>query len=125
MKFPYLKLPHPDPKKKFLRFPWIPVSINARDSKKTFLMLVDSGADYCIFDKDVAEFLGIIIKQGQFEETTGISGSADIYYFDNIWINVGGHQINTRTGFINGLLANGKIAGVLGRQGFFEYLKFV
>jgi len=123
VKFPYFKLPHPDPKKKFLQFPWVPVSINARDEKKTFLMLVDSGADHCIFDKDVAEFLGINIKQGQLEDTTGIGGSTDIYYFDNIWINVGGHQLNTRAGFINGLLANGKIAGVLGRQGFFEFFK--
>lgn len=123
MKFPYFKLPTRDPKKKFLQLPWIPVLINVSDNKKTFLMLVDSGADYCIFDKDVAKFLGISVKDGELEKTTGIGGSMDIYYFDNIWINVGGHQTNTRAGFIDGQLLNGKIAGILGRQGFFEYFK--
>jgi len=61
VKFPYFKLPNRDPKKKYLSVPWIPVSIKANDSEKRFLMLIDSGADTCILDKDVAKFLGINI----------------------------------------------------------------
>ncbi len=86
-------------------------------------MLVDSGADFCIFDKDVAKFLNINITDGELEKTIGIGGYQDIYYFDNIWISVGGHEICTRAGFIDGFFLGGRIAGVLGRQGFFDYFK--
>lgn len=36
---------------------------------------------------------------------------------------MGGFEIKTRAGFIEGNLIGGKIAGVLGRQGFFDYFK--
>ena len=123
MKFPYFKLPSKDTSKKFFEFPWIPVVITVRDKKKAFLMLVDSGADNCILDRDLAEFLGINLPDGALVKTEGLSSSADVYYFENIYINVGGYEVKTRAGFINGYLAGGKISGILGRQGFFEYFK--
>lgn len=123
MKFSYFKLPNKDPKKKSLSVPWIPVSIKANDAEKKFLMLVDSGADNCILDKDVAGFLGINIYDGECIKTGGIAEEADIYYFNDIYINVGGEEIKTKCGFKDGYLMNGWIAGVLGRQGFFEHFK--
>ena len=123
MKFPYFKLPNRDPKKKFLAVPWIPVSVKANDSEKKFLMLVDSGADTCILDKDVAKFLGLNIYDGDLIKTGGIGESADIYYFHNIYINVGGEEVKTWCGFKNGYLMQGMIAGVLGRRDFFEHFR--
>ncbi len=123
MKFPYFKLPNKDPKKKYISVPWIPAKVRANDTEKKFLMLVDSGADYCILDRDVAEFLGIKIHDGEFIKTGGIGESADIYYFDNIYINIGGEEIKTRCGFKDGYLMDGLISGILGRQGFFDYFK--
>lgn len=123
MKFPYFKLPNPDPRKKSLSVPWITVSIRARDAEKKFLILVDSGADNCILDRDVADFLGINIYDGDYIKTGGIGESADIYYFEDIYINVGGEEIKTSCGFKDGYLMDGLIAGVLGRQGFFDYFK--
>ena len=123
MKFPYFKLPNPDPRKKSFEFPWIPVSINAKDDKKSFLTLVDSGADSCILDKDVADFLGLDILNGEHFKTHGIGGNADVYYFSNIYINIGGIEVKTKCGFIDGYLMEGRIAGVLGRQGFFDHFK--
>jgi len=123
VKFPYFKLPHPDPRKKFLSVPWIPARVKANDAEKKFLMLVDSGADNCILDRDVAEFLGIDIFDGEHIKTGGIGEAADIYYFGNTYINVGGEEIKTRCGFKDGYLMNGLIAGVLGRQGFFDKFK--
>lgn len=123
MKFPYFKLPNLDPKKKSVSVPWIPVKVRANDAEKKFLMLVDSGADLCILDKDVADFLGLNIHDGEYEKTGGIGESADIYFFDNIYINIGGEEIQTKCGFKDGYLANGLISGVLGRQGFFEHFK--
>jgi len=123
VKFPYFKLPNRDPKKKFISVPWIPAKVRANDTEKKFLMLVDSGADFCILDRDVASFLGINISDGEFIRTGGIGEGADIYYFDNIYINVGGEEIKTRCGFKDGYLMDGLISGVLGRQGFFDHFK--
>ena len=123
VKLPYLRLPNPDPHKKFITVPWIPVTIRVSDREQTFLMLIDSGADNCIFDKDIADFMDINLEDGALVKTGGLSGFSNVYYFDNIYINVGGYEIKTRTGFIDGNLVDGKIAGVLGRQGFFDYFK--
>ncbi len=123
MKFPYFKLPNRDPKRKFFAVPWIPVSIKASDSERRFLMLVDSGADTCILDKDVAKFLGINIYEGEQIKTGGIGEAANIYYFNDIYLNVGGEEIKTWCGFKDGYLMDGMIAGVLGRQGFFDHFK--
>ena len=123
VKLPYLKLPNPDPHKEFITVPWIPVTIRVSDREQTFLMLIDSGADNCIFDKDIADFMDINLEDGALVKTGGLSGFSNVYYFDNIYINVGGYEIKTRAGFIDGNLVDGKIAGILGRQGFFDYFK--
>lgn len=123
MKLPYFKLPNPDPSKKFISVPWIPVTIRANDREDTFLMLVDSGADNCIFDKEIADFIGLNLVDGKLINTGGLGGFAKVYYFDDIYINVGGHEFKTKAGFINGKLIEGKLAGVLGRQGFFDNFK--
>ena len=123
VKLPYLRLPNPDPHKKFITVPWIPVTIRVSDREQTFLMLIDSGADNCIFDKDIADFMDINLEDGALVKTGGLSGFSNVYYFDNIYINVGGYEIKTRAGFIDGNLVDGKIAGILGRQGFFDYFK--
>ncbi len=123
MRFPYFKLPNQDSRKKSISVPWIPVRVMARDAEKKFLMLVDSGADNCILDRDVAQFLGINIYDGELIKTGGIGEEADIYYFDDVYINVGGEEIKTRCGFKDGYLINGWISGVLGRQGFFDHFK--
>lgn len=72
MKFPYFKLPNPDPVKKFISVPWIKVTIKANDREQTFLMLVDSGADNCIFDKDIADFMKLNLTDGELEKTGGL-----------------------------------------------------
>lgn len=86
-------------------------------------MLVDSCADSCILDRDVADFLGLDILKGEYIKTHGIGGNADVYYFANIYINIGGTEVKTKCGFIDGYLMEGRIAGVLGRQGFFDHFK--
>lgn len=67
MKFPYFKLPHKESHKKSIQVPWIPVAINVNDLSYKFLMLVDSGADMCIFDCQIAELFGIDYKKGDLE----------------------------------------------------------
>ena len=123
MKFPYVKLRHKDPQQKYIHSPWIPINFQAHDENYEIFALVDSGADYCIFDGSVARFLEINVVSGQIRRTGGLSGSSNVYYFDNIRINIGGHHAKVIAGFVPGLLADGSLSGILGRQGFFEHFK--
>ena len=99
------------------------MTINANDSSFKFLMLVDSGADTCIFDSAIAELFGIDYEKGDLAITSGIGGSKKVYYFDDIFINIGGHELKIKAGFIEEKLVGGKIAGLLGRKSFFEAFK--
>ena len=123
MKFPYVKLRHRDPHQKYILAPWIPINFQAHDDNYEIFALIDSGADFCIFDRGVAQFLRINIKSGRLLKTGGLSGSSNVYYFDNIWITVGGYQIKVTAGFVSGILADGSLSGILSRQGFFDYFK--
>ncbi len=123
MKFPYFGVPQTDLQAKFIAVPWIPVTIKIGLKEQAFLMLVDSGADYCILDRDIASFLGLNITQGELIKTGGLSGTANVYYFDSVSLFVGGLEVQTKCGFINENLLGGKIAGVLGRHGFFDSFK--
>lgn len=86
-------------------------------------MLVDSGADTCIFDCAIAELFGIDYEKGDLEVTSGIGGSKKVYYFDDIFVNVGGLELKIKAGFIEEQLVGGKIVGLLGRKSFFEAFK--
>ncbi|MCR4324938.1 MAG: aspartyl protease family protein [Candidatus Curtissbacteria bacterium] len=116
MKFPYYKL-GPD------LLPWIEAKIKNEDKEKTFIFLVDSGADYSIFGPEIAEFLEVNIKKGRRIKTGGLGGSANTYYFEDIEIDVGGESFPIIAGFIKDRVMDGQTAGILGRQGFFDYFK--
>ena len=69
MKFPYKKLPaepletHPD-RKNILRLV-IPVHIINNDKGVGYEVLLDSGADYCIFHAGIGEVIGLDIKSAK------------------------------------------------------------
>jgi len=74
-------------------------------------VLVDSGADNCTMDKDVADFLGLNLQDGELEVSGGLGGETDVYYFDDIYINVGGIEVKTKCGFVKGKVVGGQLAG--------------
>jgi len=45
--------------------PVIPVEIAHQDRSVPYEVLVDSGADFCIFDSQIGELLGIDITRGE------------------------------------------------------------
>lgn len=70
MKFKYLKFSLREPSQFFgnsvLR-PIIPIRISDKNSSLKYAALIDSGADFNIFDAELAEYLGIHIKLGSKE----------------------------------------------------------
>lgn len=87
---------------------------------KRFEAMIDSGASRCIFHANLGRAIGLNIENGEAEDTTGISGEPTTTYLHNISLHVpGGHSLRVRAGFTDQL----PVAGLLGRQGFFEHFK--
>lgn len=81
-------------------------------------VLVDSGADFCIFDAEIAEILGIEVTKGEKKMVWGITGSGEPYYVHPVTMRVGGHPYPIKAGFLPGIARMGY--GVVGQQGFFD-----
>ena len=98
--------------------PVIPVEIKALDKHLKYEALIDSGADECIFDAQLAEILGIDVQKGAKRMVGGITGKEQPYYSHQITISIGGWEYETKAGFMPHMPGFGY--GVLGQRGFFE-----
>jgi predicted aspartyl protease len=86
--------------------------------------LVDSGADFCIFDAEIAEYLGIEVKSGKplvFGGIQEVGSKAATAYMHQIQLTIGGHTFTTSIGFSYDIAKQG--FGVLGQKGFFDHFK--
>ena len=98
--------------------PVIPVEIIANGRKVRYEALIDSGADECIFDAQLAEILGINFRKGEKRMVGGITGVEEQYYLHRVTLSVGGWGNEIRVGFMPNMPEFGY--GVLGQRGFFE-----
>ncbi|MBI2018994.1 hypothetical protein HYS96_04830 [Candidatus Daviesbacteria bacterium] len=100
--------------------PVIPIEVIRQDTEVPYEVLVDSGADICIFDAHIAEILRIDVVKGERREVSGLTGFPEFYYLHNISIKVGGIEYKTEVGFMS---MRGSAYGIVGQKGFFD--KFV
>lgn len=112
MKFKYKKFGP------FLR-PVIPVKIKNAAHSVGYEVLVDSGADICIFDAEIGELLGIEVEKGRAETVSGVAGQTAVYFLHTIVIEVGGWPYKIEAGFLP-RVAGGFNYGVVGQKGFFD-----
>lgn len=122
MKFRYLKFPLAKRSDLFgiaLLKPIIPVEIVYGGAKLRYAALIDSGADFCIFDGEVGEQLGIKVRSGSREIFGGIQerGGAEAF-LHKVVLNVGGCDYKTIVGFSYDIAKHG--FGILGQKGFFD-----
>lgn len=116
MKFPYKKLAPG------IVRPIIPIELSYRASSPiAYEVLIDSGADVCIFDSQIGELLEIDILKGDKQEVQGITGLGQPYYVHKVTISVGGWKYTIAAGFIENLQPGSY--GIVGQNGFFD--KFV
>lgn len=101
----------------FIR-PIIFVDIEYDEKSVPYTVLIDSGADYCVFDQEIAGILGINVLGGPGRIAVGITGAQQTFYIHEVVINVGGHRRNINAGFME--MNDSMRYGVLGQQGFFE-----
>lgn len=122
MKFDYLKILLPKKSELFgssILKPIIPIRVRSGDKELSYAALIDSGADFCIFDSEVGEQLGLDIHSGQKENFGGIQSAGKATAFiHEIKINIGGWDYKTKVGFSSDIAKFGY--GILGQKGFFD-----
>lgn len=106
--------------------PVIPIKISIEDKEPViYEALLDSGADFCIFDMEIADALGIEIDKSKFAPFGGINPSdpknPPKAYFAEVKLNIGGWDVVTKVGFSADIAKYG--FGILGQQGFFDCYK--
>lgn len=75
MKFKYWKFPLPQRSDFFgtsILRPIVPVEVSVGGRSLRYMALIDSGADFCIFDGDVGDELGISVRTGRREFFGGV-----------------------------------------------------
>jgi hypothetical protein len=94
------------------------------------LVLVDSGADECIFDGELCDILGIDLKSGEYKEFGGIArdGTSDKpklipCYKHKIGITIKGHTRTIEAYFTEDLADWGY--SIVGQIGFFDKFKTI
>lgn len=99
--------------------PLIPLKICVGKSDINYTALIDSGADFCIFDAEIGEYLGLDIFAGPKEVFGGIQekGGAEAF-IHNVILEIGGWGYKTKVGFSYDIAKHG--FGILGQKGFFD-----
>ncbi len=114
MKFRYAKYGH------VLR-PVIPVKLRYKSQETGYEVLVDSGADMCLFDAGIGEAIGIDVKKGIMKTVLGVGGKSSVYYLHKIHIDVGGWEHEIEAGFMPNVSGHVMRHGLVGQTGFFEH----
>ena len=126
MKFPYKIFPAApleiNRNRKSIRRPVIPIHIKYKNNLVGCEVLIDSGADYCMFDEEIAQIVGIDdIKNAPKIEFSGVTGDKATAYFHHIRIKIGGWEYPLFAGFVYNLKS--LPYGILGQEGFFNLFK--
>ncbi len=98
------------------------VEIKLRSGSKflRYEVLVDSGADFCIFNAEVGEALGLDIKKGKMQQVFGVGGKVALYYLHKVNIEVGKKSFEIEAGFMPDVAGRMMPYGLVGQRGFFE-----
>lgn len=124
MKFPYKKIPVIDPKTQEVSHvfrPIIPVTLSFKGNSVSYEVLIDSGADECVFDTEIAKILRLPLNEEKEKSFGGISGGEIKAYRQGVEVGVDGISFVTEVYFSPDLSRMGY--GILGQKGFFDHFR--
>ena len=111
----------PFPNRQFVYRPVIDVLLMFGTKSIEYQVLIDSGADFCIFHTEMADILGIPVTQGKKMTFYGTSGTPQTAYFHGVQIEIGGWSMELYCGFSSDMKT--LPYGILGQTGFFDRFK--
>ena len=100
--------------------PVIPIKVKYGGTEIGYEVLVDSGADLCLFDEEIGLALGIDIRRGKANEVFGVGGKSSLYYIHRVKIEVGGWEYEIDAGFMPNVSGRVIPYGLVGQKGFFD-----
>jgi len=80
--------------------PVIPITLRHGDKGIGYQVLVDSGADMCLFDEEIGIALGIPIRRGAMRNVLGVGGKSSVYYVHRVEVGVRGKFQEIEAGFM-------------------------
>ena len=117
MKYPYTSF-YIENYSKAIKRPMISLEVFGSDDSKEFDALIDSGADVCLMNLEIAEALGIDLVGATPNNFTGISGNVDGHRVEKVKVKVDGF---TRTVEMPVCFVDSPSVGILlGQEGFFD-----
>lgn len=122
MKFRYLKFPLAVQSDFFgysILKPIIPIGLTVGNEPFDYAALIDSGADFCIFDAGIGEALELNVKGGKRISFRGIQeADAAEAFLHEVTVLIGGQEHKVPIGFSYNIAQDGY--GILGQKGFFD-----
>jgi len=100
--------------------PVIPIKVKNGDNEIGYHVLVDSGADLCLFDEEIGQTLGIDVRSGRAQEVFGVGGKTSAYYLHRVQVEIGGHEYDIEAGFMQNVAGHIMPYGIVGQKGFFD-----
>lgn len=118
MKFSYVKIPTLDPVKKWISRPIISIMLIGPKGSVVVDALIDSGADKCLFHKDLAKEIGLDLQDGKQEIFSGIVGKQIAAFNHKIHLQVLG--IDRKIELLAAFADTPGVFAILGQEGFFD-----
>lgn len=123
MKYQYTVFLPSNPNEQWKRRPMLQIEIFGKKGSQKFNALIDSGADYSLFNIQVAELLGLDMSKAKVVPFLGISGPQAVFVrtLDGVEIQVNGldKKVKIPVGFID----SESVSLLLGQEGFFDQFR--
>jgi len=105
--------------KRVFAFPAVNITLQKENAKNefSFLVLVDSGAEFSLFTKSDAELLGINIQQGEKVNIGGVTGDKFSAFIHPVIIKIGNEKIKIEAAFSE----QNNTPRILGRNPLFSH----
>ncbi len=120
MKFKYSSFIPPYLIKHWIKKPIIQIEVFGSNGSKKFNALIDSGADYSLFNIQVAKLAGLDLSKAEICPFVGIGGKQEIpaYLLEDVEIKLEG--INQKIKIPVGFIDSESVGLLLGQEGFFD-----
>jgi len=117
MKYKYLTQINLEPNRPHWKRPIVDVELSGPKGKFKTIALIDSGADYSLFNIQIASAIGIELESCRKEGTMGIEGSGKEIFISEVKMKVEHLEpIKVEAGFID----SRSVIGLIGQIGFFD-----
>jgi hypothetical protein len=121
MKYKYTSFLSPNRSVKFTKRPMVEIELIGDGGSQKVLALLDSGADYSLFDYDLAVAAGIDLSKSRDDRLTGIGGETLGKRLDKVDIKV--QDIVNAVKIPACFIKNFTAGALIGQEGFFDQYK--